>query len=445
MMRTHSIVCALILLNSFSASSFDIVKRCETAGYARSISDYLVSDDSNGIVLFSPYSSKDDAPFCSSFRPFTTSGQAYATRVISDPYFVDPVVFVANGDSGLGILRSDTGTAWFHHKNYSVPGKSKAIEVRDSLIFVAGDSGLFIFELPCSAPDRRCPYPQQDLSLLYSEKYHCRGAEDVAVDEAYHAYILTSSGTIVYCNFWKPESIKVEFILRTYTDTCAIAAKGGFLYVVSYGRFLIHPPFTYGIFDPPMVAYGVPTSQSILPSHGRDIVLFGKYAYIAVDGSPPYGGFNGVLVYDVSDQRHPLFVDSCRTPGQAGGLYVDANYIYVACGDSGIAVIDNSASLENVSKPLNVRGNGVSGLAATITERGVRITIPAMAAMARRADILSVDGRIVRSLTRGNLNTDARSFHWDFRPSEGDEVTDGIYYVVVKDGALTLSAKFLKR
>jgi hypothetical protein len=82
-----------------------------------------------------------------------------------------------------------------------------------------------------------------------------------------------------------------------------------------------------------------------LPDFGRDVLVSGKYAYIAA-------GRAGLLVVNINDPANPSIVSHHDTAGVAWDLALDGEFVYVADEYNGLRVID-------VSNPLNPVGVGV--------------------------------------------------------------------------------------
>ena len=69
------------------------------------------------------------------------------------------------------------------------------------------------------------------------------------------------------------------------------------------------------------------------PGDARGVIVSGNYVYVADSGS-------GLQVIDITTPASPQIVGSVNTPGSANGVAVSGNYAYVADEYSGLQVID---------------------------------------------------------------------------------------------------------
>jgi len=78
--------------------------------------------------------------------------------------------------------------------------------------------------------------------------------------------------------------------------------------------------------------------NSILWTQVRDVKVSGNYAYCAFT--------NGIVILDITNKSSPVFVSRLYLEGggTASALSIDNNYAYIACGTSGLQII-------NVSNP----------------------------------------------------------------------------------------------
>jgi hypothetical protein len=339
---TRQLFLAMVLLAAISVPGLVIVKRCDTPGFARSVAGpyqsvlgrYLaVADDSAGVLKLLPYGDVADSVFCDRF---STKGSALNVAASGGPGVRE--MFVADGDSGLQVFQSDSGTAWGGPDGYALPGVTRTVARVDSTVFVAGDSGLFA--LACTSGSYWQWHP---LSLVFSERSWCLGAEDIAA-ESHYVYVLAGAGSrIVKCNVERPESTTVELVVPAYHDTCALAVLRDTAYVVSYSRFAILQMDTVGRPAGSIIWQRPAVGERWLPGHGEAITLSGNRAYISVS-NPTSPEYNTVLVYDITNRTAPVLVDSLRYfPGIPGGIAVDGDFVYVAAGDSGVVVLREMA------------------------------------------------------------------------------------------------------
>lgn len=87
------------------------------------------------------------------------------------------------------------------------------------------------------------------------------------------------------------------------------------------------------------------SSKASLPvSHGLDLTLNGDLAYVAC-------GSNGIAVVDLSNPSAPQLVENILTLGEARGLAVQSEQIFVADGPSGLTVIGGTDTVPRMTDP----------------------------------------------------------------------------------------------
>jgi len=430
---------AILLVAAGGVQSLEIVKRCNMPGYARTISGphqsvlgrfLVVACDSAGVVKLLPYGDVADSVFCERLTTYPTKG--CALDVAADGWPRSPrEMFVADGDSGLQVYLADSGTAWMGPAGFAVPGVSRTAIRLDSTVFVAGDSGLFAFVRASG------DYWRWDsLSVAFSERIWCLGAEDIAA-EGHYVYVLAGAGgRIVKLNVERPESAIVELVVPTHYDTCALAVLHDTAYVVTYNWFPVYAMDTTGRPPGAVEWWHSPVTWRWLYGHGEAITLSGDRAYISVSSftTPEH---NAVYVYDIANRTAPVLVDSLRDfPGTPGGIAVDGDYVYVAAGDSGLVVLSQAplAARPSVHAPMRTAAR----VELLREARGLVFRLACAGASPVAGSVVGLDGRVVARLAwqRGAAGT--WSARWDAPAQTGGS---GVYCVAVllENGAVVTS------
>ena len=138
---------------------------------------------------------------------------------------------------------------------------------------------------------------------------------------------------LLIMNIADPENPSVEGYYPVLDDIATVAnaiyKSGDYVYLIDQ--------ITLDIFD-----VSTPSSPSLKSSstYGQDWIydvhIRGNYAYMSSRSS--------FKVIDISDPAKPSLVDKCDLPDSGRAVYVSGNYAYVACGGSGLQIIDLSPS-----------------------------------------------------------------------------------------------------
>lgn len=430
------VMCLLLFVNI--TFSLEIVDTYDTPGYARNIAllhdgESCILADSNNVITFT----EDGLGLA-----FTTPGTAYDVSIMG----FEPLVFVADGDSGIHAFYSDTGTKQIVYSQYEVPGKTiRIISHLNSWLFALSDSGLFVYKV---IRERESQLP--DLELRYFNVRWCNYAEDISIEGDY-AYLLSNWGSyLVKLDISDLNSIVIESVFRVFGDTCGVEVINDTAYIAtSLGFSIYHMQIEDGdfvtIIDSTKFVYKDPISETGFYGHGEDIKILDHYAYISLRGSWE-GAFNGVYVYDISDKSAPVLVDSCRTPGQAHGLFIKDDYLFCADGDNGIVVFDNSVSIYN-------KGEKVVGVNKIKLQEPLQI-VPTKSncqivySLKNNADIsltiISPNGKTICSIISGVKQKGRHSYFWDFKDNYGNAVPSGIYYIHLRINGYSFTKSFIK-
>ncbi len=97
-----------------------------------------------------------------------------------------------------------------------------------------------------------------------------------------------------------------------------------------------------------------PTEVASYPFDAADIAIAGKYAFLA-------GGLDGVRVLDITDPVHPVEVAHYDTPGDAQGVTVAGDYVYVADRNGGLLILRLQTSPTRTPTPTAPAGGQTVG------------------------------------------------------------------------------------
>lgn len=93
-------------------------------------------------------------------------------------------------------------------------------------------------------------------------------------------------------------------------------------------------------------------------SHGRNVIVSGDYAYVAVNSNS-----YGLMIVDVSDPQNPSIVDEVNIGGKGMAVGKIGNYVFVGVENKskGLAVVNvSNPSNATLAKQLNIGGYGSS-------------------------------------------------------------------------------------
>ncbi len=444
--RNGLLILLLLIQTSFS---LDIIAHYDTLGYARNVcelymNEYYVLADSIGATVFN-----DDGLSWTEMTP----GCAYDVRVFYPS--VDPVLVVADGDNGLQVFISDTGTAWFPDSAYSIPGKATSVEKYGSnLIFVGSEKGLFVYDFsnPVAA------------TLIFTDTMWCAGVEDIVAEYGRAAVLSEYGMQLVNIRITDTDSVYIESVFRLYGDTCGVEILIDTMYIVSQNMLYIVAPtiesdeVVIDMEGVKYVSYKRPVSVTQFSGHGTDISTVGRYAFISVKRNQ-ISTFNGVLVYDISDRKHPVLVDSCTTPGTAEGLYIcdDSSrtcgagnlyprYVYCASGEAGVVILDYKVAVshDNYSPSIILEVDQSHQVRLSATNAQVFISLPKAITTPVSITIRSLNGRTVRSICPEAGKAGKSLYFWDFRDNSGNVVPSGIYYIFLQMNGYNVTKPFVK-
>jgi hypothetical protein len=175
------------------------------------------------------------------------------------------------------------------------------------------------------------------------------------------------------------------------------------------------------------VRVGIACPPDELWGFAWDIKLQGDYAYVA-----NYDG--GLWVADVSDPAHPKNVAVYNTPGLAGGVFVDSDYVYVADYYS-LLVFEQSPKgvgewgLGSRSKSLRLFQNDPNPFGKSTA---IRYELPNPARVSLR--VYDSAGRLTRVLVDEEEAAGAHLTLWDGRDEQGREAPAGVYFYRLEVG-----------
>ena len=141
-------------------------------------------------------------------------------------------------------------------------------------------------------------------------------------------HVATQDGALRLVDVADPTDPVLVGVSLDFVEALGVAVRDGLAYVAdSAGGLKIAD-----VLDP-----GAPTVVSAFPlaAPAEDVVLMGDHAYVAT-------GEQGLQVVEVSDPGAPVLVGSLDTPGQAHGLWIDDEVLYIADNNS-LEIIDVAA------------------------------------------------------------------------------------------------------
>ncbi|MEW6380204.1 MAG: chitobiase/beta-hexosaminidase C-terminal domain-containing protein [bacterium] len=264
-------------------------------------------------------------------RNYDTPGWAYEAFVHKG------YAYVADGDSGLQVIGFDNNGQPTQAASLETSGRTQGVRALGNYLYLAdGDCGLAIIDI--SQPVKpvlkgACDTPGQAAQVFIT---------------ADHAYVADGDSGLAVIDITHPDQPQVVGSCDTSGIAQGVFVAGSHAYVADGDSGLAviditHPgqPKLTGVYNTPGSAHGV--------------FIAGSYAYIA-------DGDSGLQIADIKNPEQPVFAGEYNTEGSAQGVFVLEGYAYVADKASGLAVVD----VKNPGQPLPIAhlGPNLTGQAA---------------------------------------------------------------------------------
>jgi len=289
--------------------------------------------------------------------------------------------YVADGISGLQIIRIFSPSSPSLSGTYNTPGSANEVYVNGNYAYVAdGNSGLQIINI--STPSN------PTLTGTYNTSDYAYG---VYVSGNY-AYVADGNSGLQIINISTPSNPTLTGTYNTSGHAYGVYVSGNYAYVADgdSGLQIINistpssptltgayntPGFANGIYVSENYAYiaddfsslqiinvSTPSSPTLtgtynVSGYANGVYVSGNYAYVA-------SGMSGLKVINISTPSNPTLIGTCDDPGSAHGVYVSGNYAYVADDHSGLKIIDVEIS------PPTLVTNAVSDIGFTTATCG---------------------------------------------------------------------------
>ena len=198
-----------------------------------------------------------------------------------------------------------------------------AIEVRDSLAYVAEDGKLEIF----SIANPRNPRLVGSCGLV-------NGGGGLSLQDTF-AYVASDLNIV---NIADPAHPWV--VSRTPSNCWSVAVQDTFAYLSHAYESLC----VFSVADPLSPRE---VGWARLNGQGYDVVVSGNRAYV---------GCYDFRVFDISDPAHPVLTGQYATPDRVRGVFYDGRYVYAACRAAGVCIFDTaSTAVVESTRDLNRR------------------------------------------------------------------------------------------
>jgi hypothetical protein len=233
-----------------------------------------------------------------------------------------PLLFVADGPSGLEVWRTADSTTPELAGVFRATGTVTAVAVADTLAFLAdADSGLRVLSVASpSSPTQLglCPAAQRGRAVALRDT--C-------------AFVACWPGGLCVVSTADPRSPRQLAALTQYTKAVAVAVVDTVAWVVDCDS---------GLFSVSVAVPDSPRQLGRLPRPSATYNMFG----LAVRGQRAYvtASYDGVYVIDIADPANPTLVARGTGTGMAYGVCVDNAAAYVAEMWQGLAVLNTTVA-----------------------------------------------------------------------------------------------------
>jgi hypothetical protein len=206
-------------------------------------------------------------------------------------------------------------------------------------------------------------------------------------------------------------------------STEGVAVRDTFVFIPSYSETL----WVYSVADPtaPYPIAGAPLGPG---GWGYDADMLNDSTVIV--GCKSY-----VKLVDVRDPAHPAVIGSYPTPNWVRRVVYTSPYIYAACADAGVMILETTAVA--VAEPKRAPGWAGAGLHARPSPAGSRILVDFETVGIGPAEIAIIDmaGRIRLVRPAAGPQT----------AIEVSSLSPGVYAVTLRRDGLTVTGRFVKR
>lgn len=191
-------------------------------------------------------------------------------------------------------------------------------------------SGLFVF-LSCGTPNDPESIIGGDGGYKIVSKFATSGyAQDIVLSDTV-AYISQGQAGLIILSISNPDQPKflyeLTYGLRGYSYK--IAMKDSIIYLAA-GTFGVNSVNVKNLFNPETFEI-----RAIAPA--KNFHIMGDYLFTAVSEE-------GINISQITDRFHPTPIQTFFVPGYAQAVCAspDSNYLFIACGEVGIAIFDIS-------------------------------------------------------------------------------------------------------
>ena len=265
-----------------------------------------------------------------------TTGYASAVRVSGN------LAFVADGLAGLQIISVTNPSSPVLVGSYNTPGYAYDLAVRSNLVFVAdGNSGLLILNVSNPAS----PSVVGGCSTNLSPSHVCLSGNLAYLTSPFPGI---GPGT----NRWVSGMLIIDISNPAHPAEAGRFATGiGALdtrdQMVFAGTSVISVtnPAQPGVIG--SLAYHFTNSPISFRLPADDVHIVNDLIYVAGTS----GNQAELFVFDVREPSQPIPVGYLATPGHAGTLWVDGNFVYVAGYDSPLLIIEMPFNLQPAGPP----------------------------------------------------------------------------------------------
>jgi len=240
---------------------------------------------------------------------YDTAGSAYDVLVAGRR------AYVADYARGVVILDLSTPTTPVLLGLYDTPGQARGLALDGSFLQVAdGTAGVEVLDVANPA----APVLVQAWDTAGTAYDVAIGAELTLVADG-----LSGLQVLRHRRLTEQPFVHLQGVEGSYELTLDLVLDGHLAYTTGFGRTSI-----YDVSDPEF-----PEQIGSLPTGGEGLDVAGPLACVVASGE-------GLFVVDVSDPAHPAELANLALPGEAQDVVISGRYAYLACGSAGLRVVD---------------------------------------------------------------------------------------------------------
>ncbi len=240
----------------------------------------------------------------------TLSADLYSAQ---DVYIANDLIYVANGHTGLRLLRMKEPTSKINFVG-SIGGGVEAVDVQNAIAYTGIGHRLVLLNVSNAAQP-----------TYLSELLLPGVVADVEVVDTY-AYIANDSEGLQIVDVSNSAAPTLVGSLDMWGDAEQIHVVGTTAYVAAGNSGL-------KIIDVSNPSAPTQTGSYYTPGYADDVYVAGDYAYIA-DRS------KGLQIINVQNPAEPVLAGNYDTPGYAYGVYVAGDYAYIATSSEGLQIVN---------------------------------------------------------------------------------------------------------